>query len=80
MNTVVQIMVDIARSHRDIQGADVDIISPTCNYLVRYTLEYIYEKRYADRNAWFQDTDDLRYSMTKINHRWPMDTQDSFQN
>lgn len=74
LDTVSQMVVDIARSHRGIHGADIDIISPICNYVVRHTLQHIYEKRYADSNAWFQDSDTLRESLGKLNRRWPVET------
>jgi hypothetical protein len=70
LDTVAQMVIDIARSHRIIHGADVDIISPVCNYVVRHTLTHIYGKRYADSNAWFKDTDTLRQSLDKMNRRW----------
>ncbi len=70
LDTVAQMVVDIARSHREIHGADVDIISPICNYVVHHVLQRIYEKRYADSNTWFQDTDSLRQSLDKLNRRW----------
>lgn len=70
LDTVAQMVIDIARSHRIIHGPDVDIISPVCNYVVRHTLQHIYEKRYADSNAWFRDTDTLRQSLDKMNRRW----------
>jgi hypothetical protein len=73
LDTVAQMVVDIARSHRQIHGADVDIISPVCNYVVRHTLQHLYEKRYADSNAWFQDSDALRQSLDKLNRRWPVE-------
>jgi hypothetical protein len=69
LDTVAQMVVDIARSHRGIHGADVDIISPVCNYIV----QHLYEKRYADSHAWFQDSDTLRQSLNKLNRRWGME-------
>jgi hypothetical protein len=72
LDTVAQMVLDIARSHRDIHGADIDVVSPICNYLVRDTLQYLYEKRYADKDAWFQDSDALRESLEKLNRRWHM--------
>ncbi|KAF2134690.1 hypothetical protein P153DRAFT_7496 [Dothidotthia symphoricarpi CBS 119687] len=73
LDTVVQMVLDIARSHRVYHGANIDIISPACNYVVRHTLQYFYEKRGGDSNAWFQDSDTLRRSLDKLNSRWPME-------
>lgn len=77
LDSVTQMVIDIARSHRIIDGAEVDIISTVCCYVVRYTLHYIYEKRYADRNAWFRDTDILRQSIEKMNRRWLIEPETS---
>lgn len=71
LDTVAQMVVDIARSHRGIHDAEVDIISPICNYVVRFTLEHLYEKRYADKDAWWEDVDALRESRAKFSRRWP---------
>ncbi|KAF1939492.1 hypothetical protein EJ02DRAFT_456896 [Clathrospora elynae] len=73
LDTVTQMVVDIARSHRRIHNADVDIIAPSCSYVVRHALQYLYEKRYADSNAWFLDSDTLRESLNKVNGRWPVE-------
>lgn len=73
LETVDQMVLDISRSHRGIHGANIDIISPMCNYVVRHTLQDLYEKRYADSNAWFQDSDTLRQSLEKLNRRWPVE-------
>jgi hypothetical protein len=72
LDTAAQMVLDIARSHWVIHGADIDIIPPVCNYVVRHTLEYLYNNRYGDSSAWFQDSDTLRQSLDKLNRRWPV--------
>ncbi|KAF2034216.1 hypothetical protein EK21DRAFT_15160, partial [Setomelanomma holmii] len=54
LDTVAQMVVDIARSHRDIPISEIDIVSPICHYIVRDTLEHLYKNRYADQDAWFE--------------------------
>jgi adenylate kinase len=73
LDTVAQIIVDISRSHRGIPDAKIDIISPICNYLIRDTLQHIYERRYADSKKWFDDADALRESLEKLDRRWSID-------
>ncbi|KAF2009285.1 hypothetical protein BU24DRAFT_428825 [Aaosphaeria arxii CBS 175.79] len=70
LDTVVQMVVDISRSHRGIDGADIDIVSPICNYVVRHTLTLHYQRRYSDSEAWFDDSDALRESLAKLSRRW----------
>ena len=72
LDTITQMVLDIARSHRSIHGAEIDIISPVCVYVVRHTLQRLFEKRYADSKEFFQDSDALRYSLEKLNRRWPL--------
>lgn len=73
LDTVAQMIVDIARSHREITDSEVDIISPICNYVIRDTLQQIYERRYADSKTWFEDADALRESLARMNRRWCWD-------
>ncbi|KAF2878214.1 hypothetical protein BDV95DRAFT_15516 [Massariosphaeria phaeospora] len=79
LDTVTQMILDIARNHHRIHGPDVDAISPVYNYIVRHTLQYLYEKRYPDSDAWFQESDTLRQSLAKLNRRWPVDPGISFE-
>ena len=60
-------VIDIGRSHREIDDANIDVIFPVCNYVVRHTLQHIYEKRFADSNAWFRGSDAPRQSLDKLN-------------
>lgn len=55
------------------QGTEASIISPVCNYVIRHTLQYLYEKRYADSDAWFRDSDTLRQSLERLDRRWPVE-------
>ena len=73
LDTVAQMIVDISRSHRQIPDAQVDMISPMCNYIMRDTLQHIYERRYADSKTWFDDADALRESLARLNRRWSWD-------
>ncbi|KAH7071841.1 hypothetical protein BKA63DRAFT_58556 [Paraphoma chrysanthemicola] len=70
LDTVAQMVVDIARSHRAIPEDDVDIISPISRYIIRYTLDHLYVTRYEDQTKWFQDVDALRESLAKLARRW----------
>jgi hypothetical protein len=71
LESLTQIIIDIARSYCVYHGADVEIISPVCNFVVRHTLQHIYRKRYDDSDAWYRDTDILRQSLDKLEHRLP---------
>ncbi|KAH7084124.1 hypothetical protein FB567DRAFT_75897 [Paraphoma chrysanthemicola] len=71
LNTVAQMVVDVARSHREIPENDVDIISPISRYIIRYALDHLYKTRYEDQKKWFQDVDALRESLAKLATRWP---------
>jgi hypothetical protein len=73
LDTVTQMMIDMARTHHMIHGADIDIISPVCSYVVRCTLQHLCERRYSDSNAWFEDSDALRQSLAKLNRRWAVE-------
>ena len=77
LDTIAQMIVDISRSHRVIPDAEIDIIAPICNYLIRGTLQYIYERRYDDSKKWFDDADALRESLEKLDRRWSINP-DSF--
>ena len=70
LDTVAQMIVDISRSHQGISDSEVDTISPICNYIIRDTLQHIYERRYADSKKWFEDADALRESLAKLDRRW----------
>ncbi|ORY03675.1 hypothetical protein BCR34DRAFT_591505 [Clohesyomyces aquaticus] len=70
LDTLAQMVLDIARSQRDIHGNDIKILSPACNYIFRHALQYLYNKRYADSGAWFKDSDTLREALDRLNRRW----------
>jgi hypothetical protein len=72
MDSVAKMVLEIARNHQVITNANVDTISPLCTYVVCRTLQHLYETRYVDSNAWFEDSDTLRLFLDKINGRWPV--------
>ena len=63
-------MVDMARSQRAIHGADVDIISPVCSYVVRRTLRYLGESGGEGGSVEDVDVDMLKESLEKLGRRW----------
>ncbi|KAE8395117.1 hypothetical protein BDV23DRAFT_169123 [Aspergillus alliaceus] len=75
LDTVTNMVIDIAGSHVNMSPHLIDLLPPSCVYITRAALKHIHDNAALKYEKWLWETDkQLEILLDQFGHRWGFDT------